>query len=136
MIRRMLPLVVCAAVLACSSSDSPTDTGSNPPNTVAVKNDFFQPATLTIEPGATVTWKWESNGTEHGVAFDNVQITSAIQGSGTFTHTFDTEGTFAYHCQVHGAAMTGTIVVSSGASNSPPPSTTPPTNPPPPTPYP
>jgi plastocyanin len=136
MIRRCIPLVVCAAMVACSSSDSPTDNSTNPPpNTVAVKNDFFQPATLTVTPGTTVTWNWESNGTEHGVAFDAVQIASAIQGSGTFAHTFDTEGTFPYHCQVHGAAMTGTIVVSSGASSNPPP-TEPPTNPPPPTPYP
>jgi plastocyanin len=137
MIKRFIPMVLCAAMLACSSSDSPTGSSSTPPaNTVAVRNDFFQPATLTVKPGTTVTWQWESNGVEHGVIFDTVQIASAIQGSGTFTHTFTTEGTFAYHCQVHGTVMSGKIVVSAAASTNPPPSD-PPTNPPPPTtPYP
>ncbi len=36
-------------------------------------------------------------------------------GTSSFSHTFDSAGTFPYHCEVHGApngAMNGTITVS------------------------
>ena len=31
---------------------------------------------------------------------------------GSFSHTFNSAGTFAYYCNVHGITMTGTIIVS------------------------
>ena len=36
---------------------------------------------------------------------------SAIQTAGSFNRTFGGAGTFPYHCAVHGAAMSGTVVV-------------------------
>lgn len=75
----------------------------------------FSPRTVTIALGDTVTWTWVANnhsatsgtpGSPSGV-FD-----SGIRNNGaTFSFTFNTAGTFAYYCRVHGSMMTGTITV-------------------------
>src|SRR5829696_6961642 len=73
--------------------------------------DFaFQPASLEVPAGTTVTW---TNGgaaphtvTADGGAFDSGRLAPGA----TFSQTFDTAGTFTYHCEIH-PQMTGTIVV-------------------------
>ena len=34
-----------------------------------------------------------------------------IAPGGTYSHTFSTAGDFAYHCTIHGLAMSGSVVV-------------------------
>jgi plastocyanin len=80
------------------------------PGTVAVRNDEFVPATITVTVGGTVTWIWE--GQDHNVtsvlapAFGpNSQTRNA-----PFTHgplTFNTPGTYRYICTIHGAVSGG-----------------------------
>ena len=71
----------------------------------------FEPATLEVEPGTTVTW------TNTGVAPHTVSAKDGTFGSGTlqsgatFEQTFADPGTYAYLCQVH-PEMSGTIEVS------------------------
>jgi plastocyanin len=38
--------------------------------------------------------------------------------SGSFVHTFNTAGDFAYHCQIHGTAMSGSVHVGTGFADS------------------
>jgi len=100
-------------------------TGPNPQpttgNAVTVSNNRFTPANLSVSPGATVTWTWDAcsggdaygNGqscVSHNVTFDQGP-SSATQSSGTFTRAFATGGTFPYHCTIHGASMSGRVVV-------------------------
>jgi plastocyanin len=78
--------------------------------------DHFEPASLTVPVGATVTWTWVSG-------FHSVTPTGtpSFTGNGgpvsapsTFSQTFTTPGTYLYYCVVHGtptAGMRGTIVV-------------------------
>jgi plastocyanin len=77
--------------------------------------DHFEPASLTVPVGATVTWTWVSG-------FHSVTPTGtpSFTGNGpvsaptTFSQTFTTAGTYLYYCLVHGtptAGMRGTIVV-------------------------
>lgn len=67
----------------------------------------------SIGKGGTVTWTF--NGGSHSVAWQTAPGTlptsSAIMTSGTYSVTFKTPGTYTYQCAVHGAAMTGTVVV-------------------------
>ena len=42
-----------------------------------------------------------------GDGFDS----GSLAQNATFSHTFNTAGTFPYYCRVHGAMMQGTIVV-------------------------
>ena len=64
---------------------------------------------LEIEVGTSVTW---TNTEEpHTVtARDGSFNSDRIPQGESFTHTFDTAGTFDYFCQVH-PAMEGTVIV-------------------------
>jgi plastocyanin len=62
-----------------------------------------------VATGTKVTWTWIGS-TAHSVTFDD-GVTSATQTSGSFNRTFDTAGSYPYHCKVHGTAMSGTVVV-------------------------
>jgi plastocyanin len=74
---------------------------------VAVRDYQFEPASLTVEAGATVTWVWEG-GAPHNVVGEGFE--NPDQSSGTFRHTFEQPGTYAYECTIH-PGMEGTIVV-------------------------
>jgi plastocyanin len=91
---------------------------------VTVGNDFFRsaqngsqnPAVDTIAAGARVTWTWNAAGS-HSIrstgippeVFRNSIVMSAA-GS-TYTLRIFNPGTYTYDCAVHGAAMSGRIVV-------------------------
>jgi plastocyanin len=116
-------LAVLAVVAACGSgssggatpspSQATASTGSGAAgggSTVEIKNFMFTPMTLTVPAGTTVTWKFDDS-TEHTVVADDNSFTSSALANGqTFTHTFSTAGTVAYHCSIH-PFMTGTIIV-------------------------
>src|SRR5262245_29293007 len=87
---------------------------------VDIGDDFFRsvhntsqnPAVDTIAVGGKVTWTWR------GAVNHSVQSTgspsftsSAIQATGTYQRTFNAAGSYHYDCAVHGATMTGIIVV-------------------------
>jgi len=89
----------------------------------------FEPAEITVAVGDTVTWKvTESIGANHSVtsgtpddpdkgsAFDS-GADGLVDVGDTFDWTFETAGTFAYYCTVHGASMSGHVIVGeAGAS--------------------
>ena len=75
----------------------------------------FSPATLTIKAGTTVTWK-NTTAVPHtvtsddGKSFDSGSSNPIAAQVGTFSFTFTTPGTFAYHCSIH-PFMKATIIV-------------------------
>jgi plastocyanin len=76
----------------------------------------FEPANVTIPAGTTVTWTWV--GGIHDVVPTGTPVFPAsgapVFAPNTFSHTFDSPGTYLYFCSVHGsptAGMRGTIVV-------------------------
>lgn len=86
------------------------------PVAVAVGNNFFSPANITINAGETVKWTWTSTGAvSHSVeSTGSPSFTSSavLSGNGqTYSFTFNTPGTYAYDCVVHGASMSGTVTV-------------------------
>ena len=55
------------------------------------------PSSVTIHPGDQVKWTWASSG--HSTTSNNGIWDSGIRDQGaTFTHTFNSVGTFPYHC--------------------------------------
>ncbi len=74
-----------------------------------------------IDAGDTVVWDFGSGSlphttTECGASCDSPTGTplwdsGVLQGSGTFSHTFNTPGTFLYLCEIHPFQMRGQIVV-------------------------
>jgi plastocyanin len=133
------PAAIRAAVLAfvslsaCGGSGGGYPTGSggqNPPpgqppppstsNAVRVKNNYFDPAATTVNIGTTVVWTWDACSddpyggrtcVDHNVTFDGGGAGSPTQSAGSYARKFDAAGTFNYRCTVHGAAMTGQVVV-------------------------
>ena len=68
---------------------------------VTIKDFQFTPAAVTIKVGGAVTWTNDGPST-HDVTADDGSITSGSLATGkTYSHTFDTAGTFAYHCGIH-----------------------------------
>ena len=100
---RWLAIAFAVAVFGCSSNS----TGPGNGNAVSVRDNFYSPAATTIAVGETVTWTWRG-ASQHSVTFDD-GMTSPTQSSGTFQRTFATAGSYAYHCVVHGVAMSGTV---------------------------
>jgi plastocyanin len=101
---------------------NPPPGGQQPPSTatsVRVQNNRFNPAETTVTPGTTVNWTWDActddgyggqTCVDHSVTFDGGSG-SAIQSTGTYSRQFSAAGTFNYRCSVHGATMTGQVVV-------------------------
>jgi len=120
--------LLSAWVFACGGGGSSADGVTGPPpqpvtgstTALTVSNNKYTPARDSVAPGATLTWTWNSctgdgyggsTCTAHSVHFDDGVSSSNIQDSGTFSRTFASAGTYTYHCAVHGAAMSGTVIV-------------------------
>ena len=121
-------LVACGGGGGSNNSGYSTDPTSGSAGTggtvnhslqVSVVNVMYSPDATTVPKGSTVQWTWNScdagyNGadvcTSHSVTFDD-GVTSAIQDHGSYSRTFNSAGTYKYHCMIHGAAMSGTVVV-------------------------
>jgi hypothetical protein len=86
---------------------------------VAVKDNFFDPATATINVNDTVNWSWTGISTHSSTSTQGLWD-SGIHGNGfTFSRQFTAAGNFPYFCRVH-AFQTGSVVVQGGGGNSPP----------------
>lgn len=96
--------------------------GTNPlaANSVNVGDNFFNPESVTVSTGTTVTWTWIGatdpytgvGPNTHTVTFNDGVGSSGAKSSGTQTRQFNETGTFGYFCIIHGpAVMSGTIVV-------------------------
>jgi plastocyanin len=77
---------------------------------VVMSNRAFDPATITVNVGDTVTWL-NQDAPQHDVVVDNGEFTSEPFDQGqTFSFTFTKAGTYTYHCSIH-PGMTGTVTV-------------------------
>ena len=88
--------------------------------TISLIGVQFAPPVFVVRPGSTVTWA-NTSGVFHSVVADDGSFSSgAPSGSFTFSHQFDTAGTYRYYCSVHGGiggvGMSGTIIVTAEQS--------------------
>jgi plastocyanin len=74
-------------------------------NAAEIKGFAFQPRSLEVSVGTTVTWT-NDDAIQHSVtAADNSFDSGLFTQGGTFSHTFDKPGTYAYYCARHGSMM-------------------------------
>jgi plastocyanin len=110
----VLAMLLAAIVfISCSKSNN----SSSAPTTasVSIKNMAFNPGSLSVTTGATVTWT-NSDTTLHTVTADDGSFTSGnIAIGATYSRVFNTAGTFSYHCILH-PEMTGKVVVTASTS--------------------
>ena len=78
---------------------------------VSIDNFTFNPPTLTVKAGTTVTWT-NKDDIPHGIAATGnaFKRSNALDTDDSYSFTFTTPGTFQYFCYIH-PHMTGTIVV-------------------------
>jgi plastocyanin len=102
-----------------------TSTPSCPPVTQdnTISNFAFEPQNMTIGQGTTVHWT-NQDSVPHTSTSDpssGEQWDSGTLSQGdSFSHTFDTTGTFTYHCNIH-PSMTATINVVTACASTPTP---------------
>jgi plastocyanin len=71
---------------------------------------MFEPTSLTVAAGSTVTWA-NLDDEPHTVVSDTGLFRSgALDTDGTFSFRFDKPGTYHFACSIH-PRMVGTIVV-------------------------
>lgn len=94
-----------------SVAPAATDAPDGGPATVTIAGFAFDPASISVAAGTTVTWT-NTDSAAHTVRWDDGTAPSGslTSGGAPYTRTFDTPGTFAYACGIH-PAMTGTVVV-------------------------
>ncbi len=115
-------LLLVLSASACGSSTAES-AGTNPPDTattdasstvagdaVSIDDFAFSPASLTVKAGSTVTWTNKQSSPHTVTADDNSFDSKSIAENESFTQTFDTPGTFTYHCSIH-PDMTASITV-------------------------
>ena len=97
--------LVLAAILAGACSG-----GGSSGNTVSISGYAFNPSSLNVTTGTTVTWT-NNDSVTHTVTSDTNAFTSGDLSPGqTYSYTFNQAGTFAYHCGIH-TYMHGTVTV-------------------------
>jgi len=85
---------------------------------VRIAGFAFSPASVTIAVGDTVRWT-EMDGFGHSSTSDTgLWDSGSLPLNGTFSFTFNSPGTYLYHCTPH-PFMTG-MVIAQGAANNPP----------------
>ncbi|MGH2749635.1 MAG: cupredoxin domain-containing protein [Actinomycetota bacterium] len=102
--------LVAFVLSACGTGDAsePATTAETAGPSVVIEDLAFEPETLTVELGNSVTWTWNDGAVTHDVSGDEFQ--SEVMSEGTFSHRFDEPGTYDYVCTLH-PNMTGTIEV-------------------------
>ncbi|MCU1360631.1 MAG: copper binding protein plastocyanin/azurin family protein, partial [Ilumatobacteraceae bacterium] len=102
-----------ATPAAPGGTAAPGDTaarGAAAPSAVTIAQFAFGPPTLTVAAGTTVTWT-NTDGVTHTVdSTDKSFKSDDLESGATFTHEFDTAGTFSYICDIH-PSMKGTVTV-------------------------
>jgi plastocyanin len=77
---------------------------------VSIKEMKFDPATITVKPGTTVTWTNKDDHDHTVVASDESFKSGNLSHGEKFEHKFEKKGKFKYACSYH-PRMKGTVVV-------------------------
>lgn len=96
---------------ACAGRDAAT---SAPTAAKVTVHDFaFEPKTIRVKSGGTVTWT-NRDDFDHAVQVDALELSGPKFGPqsapATYAHRFTKPGTYPYICGVHNS-MTGTVIV-------------------------
>jgi plastocyanin len=77
---------------------------------IQIQNFRFDPATLEVPVGTTVTWVNHDEEIHALVASDASFRSPGLDGDETYAHAFTAPGTYEYRCALH-PQMVGKIVV-------------------------
>lgn len=94
--------LIFAIILMLIPSIGPAFGADQSQPNVEIKSFSFQPASITVPAGATVTWT-NRDSVAHTVTADDGSFKSpSIAGNGgKYERTFSEPGTYKYHCTPH-----------------------------------
>jgi len=80
--------------------------------TVTISNFSFNSSVLTVKPGTAVTWV-NNDSVPHTITSDSGSLlhSETLSQGKSFSFTFNTPGTYSYHCSIH-PGMQGEVIVS------------------------
>ena len=97
----ILTLAICAVAVAGRTAN---------PNEIVIENFSFEPATLTVKAGTTVTWVNHDDEPHTATATDKRFNSKTLDNGDRFSQQFDAPGVYNYYCALH-PKMTGKIIV-------------------------
>jgi amicyanin len=109
---RTIPFILLALVLLASAAHSAQRERDKKPekNTVTIKDLAYDPPTIKIKKGESVTWV-NKDQNDHTVDEKNGVFHSRnIKPGKSYSYTFDKAGTYDYGCTLH-PRMKGRVVV-------------------------
>ena len=104
----VLSVVALVTALAWAGDQPPASDAKTAQ--VTIENFTFKPATITVPVGTTVTWTNRDDMPHTVVAEDRSFRSNALDTDETFSHTFNSAGTFVYFCSIH-TSMVGKVIV-------------------------
>ncbi|MFQ5603972.1 MAG: cupredoxin domain-containing protein [bacterium] len=111
------------------SEPPPPQTGGDV--TIAMKDNFFSPRNVTVNPGAKITWNNSGRKKHTSTSDTGLWDSGTVNTGGSYSWTVPADAqdgtSFPYFCIFHGdrggQGMAGSINVGSGGGSNPPPST-------------
>ena len=115
--RRLIYLGALALVLVVLIAPSARATGlQTTTTTVYIKDFYFSPAKITVEPGTTVTWVNKGRHPHTVTSFDGQFESGTLWPGESYNVTFKGHGTIGYYCAIH-PSMTGSVSVGTPVSS-------------------
>ncbi|MHB1332629.1 MAG: cupredoxin domain-containing protein [Sulfuriferula sp.] len=106
MLKTLKNMLTSASLLALSA----VAMQAHADGSIAISSFAFSPAVIEVPVGTQMTWTNQDKAS-HSIVGDADGFTSdTLKQGDSFKHTFNTAGTYKYHCGFH-KYMTGTVVV-------------------------
>jgi plastocyanin len=106
------PWLAAAGVvlLGWSGLSGPSVAQTAEPTRIVVKNFMFQPTSLTVKVGSTVTWTNMDEEPHTVVSTSGLFRSNGLDTKDSFSFKFDKAGTYTFACSIH-PQMVGKIIV-------------------------
>jgi plastocyanin len=111
--KRAIPVAAAIAVAAGVAALPSSGATSTPkPRQVSLRDDYFDPKSITVKKGTKVVWTWRGS-ERHNVAVAKgpSSFRAGTRRKGTFKHTFKKRGTYSIVCTIHAPDMHMTVKV-------------------------
>jgi len=99
--RRVTYLGALALVLVVLIAPSAGATGQQTATTVYIRDFYFSPAKITVEPGTTVTWVNQGRHPHTVTSFDGQFDSGVLRPGDSYKVKFKGHGTLGYYCAIH-----------------------------------
>jgi plastocyanin len=109
------PTAAAAGTTSTTPPAAPAEGATPEAAEVSIVDLAFEPATVRLAIGGTVTWRHNGVAPHTVTAEDSSFDSGLLQAGGTFSHRFDRTGTFRYVCAFH-PGMVGTVEIVDGLS--------------------